>query len=129
MTNLEKKRRRLFESHADAKQRSLLSRTMSNATASASSPLSNGTIAAAAAAAAAAGTSPETPQVDMIGVLGTLLKSQTGEQVTNERMAHILLSNMHSLIKQGKLNQNQILQVRLQAVLDESYPHILANSS
>jgi len=100
---------------------------MSNATASASSPLSNGTIAAAAAAAA--GSSSEAPHVDMIGVLGTLLKSQTGEQVSNERMAHILLSNMHSLIKQGKLNQNQILQVRFQAAPDESYPHILATNS
>ena len=90
---------------------------MSNATAGASSPLSNGTIAAAAAAAAAAGSSSEAPQVDMIGVLGTLLKSQTGEQVSNERMAHILLSNMHSLIKQGKLNQNQILQVRFASCL------------
>jgi transcription initiation factor TFIID subunit 12 len=47
----------------------------------------------------------------MIGVLGNLLKTQTGEQLSNERMAQILLSNMATLVKQGKLNQNQIMQV------------------
>lgn len=61
---------------------------------------------------ASSGTAPvDPPAVDMIGVLGNLLKSQTGEQVSNERMAQILLSNMTTLVKQGKLNQSQILQV------------------
>ncbi|KAG6868765.1 hypothetical protein C0993_011034 [Termitomyces sp. T159_Od127] len=48
----------------------------------------------------------------MIGVLGNLLKSHTGEQVSNERMAQILLSNMATLVKQGKLNQSQIMQLK-----------------
>ncbi|KAG6841844.1 hypothetical protein C0991_006251 [Blastosporella zonata] len=59
-------------------------------------------------AAASTSTTPapaaETPAVDMIGVLGNLLKNHTGEQVSNERMAQILLSNMATLVKQGKLN-------------------------
>ncbi|KAF8076730.1 transcription initiation factor TFIID subunit A-domain-containing protein [Lyophyllum atratum] len=64
----------------------------------------NGAASTSAAAAA------DAPAVDMIGVLGNLLKSHTGEQVSNERMAQILLSNMATLVKQGKLNQGQILQ-------------------
>lgn len=78
----------------------------------------NNTINAAASSSAtpavAATPAPATegpPPVDMIGVLGNLLKSQTGEQLSNERMAQILLSNMATLVKQGKLNQNQIMQV------------------
>ena len=47
----------------------------------------------------------------MIGVLGTLLKNQTGESVSNERVAQLLLANMATLVKQGKLTQQQILQV------------------
>ncbi|KAF9462074.1 transcription initiation factor TFIID subunit A-domain-containing protein [Collybia nuda] len=72
-----------------------------NATASSST-----TPAAAATPASGEGA----PAVDMIGVLGNLLKTQTGEQLSNERMAQILLSNMATLVKQGKLNQNQIMQ-------------------
>jgi transcription initiation factor TFIID subunit 12 len=70
-------------------------------------------IAGPSNALAGSSTQPQPDQpVDMIGVLGNLLKSQTGEQVSNERMAQILLANMTSLVKQGKLNQSQILQVR-----------------
>ncbi|KAG6861860.1 hypothetical protein C0995_011157 [Termitomyces sp. Mi166 len=67
---------------------------------------------AAASTSAAPTTTEQQPQptVDMIGVLGNLLKSHTGEQVSNERMAQILLSNMATLVKQGKLNQAQIMQ-------------------
>ncbi|KAG5639673.1 hypothetical protein H0H81_005856 [Sphagnurus paluster] len=65
------------------------------------------------AAAGPSTTAPvEQPAVDMIGVLGNLLKNHTGEQVSNERMAQILLSNMATLVKQGKLNQAQILQLK-----------------
>lgn len=67
--------------------------------------------AAPVAAATPAPAAEGPPPVDMIGVLGNLLKSQTGEQLSNERMAQILLSNMATLVKQGKLNQNQIMQV------------------
>ncbi|KAH0587961.1 hypothetical protein H2248_006706 [Termitomyces sp. 'cryptogamus'] len=68
-------------------------------------------------AAASTSTTPTTteqpqPTVDMIGVLGNLLKTHTGEQVSNERMAQILLSNMATLVKQGKLNQAQIMQLK-----------------
>lgn len=72
---------------------------------------STNTAASGNTAATNATVPTDPPAVDMIGVLGNLLKSQTGEQVSNERMAQILLSNMTTLVKQGKLNQNQILQV------------------
>lgn len=48
---------------------------------------------------------------DIVGALGNLLKSHTGEIVSNERISHLLLSNMETLVKQGKLTQTQILQV------------------
>ncbi|GLB34131.1 putative transcription initiation factor TFIID subunit A [Lyophyllum shimeji] len=88
---------------------------MDNASASTSASAANAN--AAAAAGTSAGTSAsagaaDAPAVDMIGVLGNLLKTHTGEQVSNERMAQILLSNMATLVKQGKLNQNQILQLK-----------------
>jgi transcription initiation factor TFIID subunit 12 len=62
-----------------------------------------------AATSAQAAPSPA-PNVDMVGVLGNLLKSHVGE-VSNERMAQILIQNMTTLVQQGKLNQNQLLQV------------------
>lgn len=48
---------------------------------------------------------------DMIGILGSLLKNQTGEPQSNERLAHLLYTNMNSLVKQGKISQNQIVEV------------------
>ena len=48
---------------------------------------------------------------DVIGVLGALLKNQTGESISNERVAQLVLANMATLVKQGKLTQQQILQV------------------
>ncbi|TFK43811.1 transcription initiation factor TFIID subunit A-domain-containing protein [Crucibulum laeve] len=53
---------------------------------------------------------PENSEV--ISVLGSLLKSQTGEQMTPERISTLLLSNMQNLVKQGKLTQQQILQLK-----------------
>ncbi|KAF9073739.1 transcription initiation factor TFIID subunit A-domain-containing protein [Rhodocollybia butyracea] len=58
---------------------------------------------------------PSTPSrgpADLVGVLGSLLKVQTGEQMSNERISHLLLANMEALIKQGKLTQTQILQLK-----------------
>lgn len=49
---------------------------------------------------------------DVIGVLGNLLKSHTGEPMSNERVAQLLLSNMANLVRQGKLTQQQILQLK-----------------
>ncbi|KAF5387747.1 hypothetical protein D9615_000685 [Tricholomella constricta] len=77
-----------------------------NATSTSTNGATNAVASTSAAAAGESGT------VDMIGVLGNLLKNHTGEQVSNERMAQILLSNMATLVKQGKLNQAQILQLK-----------------
>ncbi|KAL0580715.1 Transcription initiation factor TFIID subunit 12 [Marasmius crinis-equi] len=51
-------------------------------------------------------------QGNMIEVLHNLLRSQTGEQMSNHKVAHLLLSNMETLIKQGKLNPAQIAQLK-----------------
>ena len=48
---------------------------------------------------------------DMMNILQSLMKGQTGEVMSHERMAQVLVTNMSTLVKQGKLNQNQILQV------------------
>ncbi|KAK1223340.1 Transcription initiation factor TFIID subunit 12 [Marasmius sp. AFHP31] len=49
---------------------------------------------------------------NMIEVLHNLLRTQTGEQMSNHRVAHLLLSNMETLVKQGKLNPAQIQQLK-----------------
>jgi transcription initiation factor TFIID subunit 12 len=61
--------------------------------------------------------STQTPQQsnNIIAALTSVFKSATGEQVHNDRIASLLLQNMPQLTelaKQGKLNQNQIMQVR-----------------
>ncbi|ESK95135.1 transcription initiation factor tfiid subunit 12 [Moniliophthora roreri MCA 2997] len=57
--------------------------------------------------------SPATPNgTNMIDVLQNLLKNQTGEQMSNEKVAQLLISNMSTLIKAGKLNETQILQLK-----------------
>lgn len=76
--------------------------------------MDNGTNNAAASTSTGTSTSAQAASspvsVDMVGVLGNLLKSQVGE-VSNERMAQILLQNMANLVQQGKLSQSQLLQV------------------
>ncbi|PFH49238.1 hypothetical protein AMATHDRAFT_148081 [Amanita thiersii Skay4041] len=49
---------------------------------------------------------------DIVGVLGNLLKNQTGEPVSNEKVAQLLLANMANLVRQGKLTQAQIMQLK-----------------
>ncbi|THV08246.1 hypothetical protein K435DRAFT_832790 [Dendrothele bispora CBS 962.96] len=49
---------------------------------------------------------------NMIDVLGSLLKNQTGEQMSNEKMAQLLITNMATLVQQGKLTQTQIYQLK-----------------
>lgn len=75
--------------------------------------MDNGTNSAAASTSTGTSTSTQAASspvsVDMVGVLGNLLKSQVGE-VSNERMAQILLQNMANLVQQGKLSQSQLLQ-------------------
>ncbi|KAJ3855188.1 transcription initiation factor TFIID subunit A-domain-containing protein [Lentinula lateritia] len=64
---------------------------------------------------------------DIVGALGNLLKSHTGEIVSNERISHLLLSNMETLVKQGKLTQTQILQLKVFA--DKHKPNASANGA
>ncbi|KAL0059869.1 Transcription initiation factor TFIID subunit 12 [Marasmius tenuissimus] len=66
-----------------------------------------------------AAASSSTPQAqangnggNMIEVLHNLLRTQTGEQMSNHKVAHLLLSNMETLVKQGKLNPTQIQQAQ-----------------
>ena len=77
---------------------------MDNSTGNATASTSTGAGSSAQVAPSAAS------NMDMVGVLGNLLKSHVGE-VSNERMAQILIQNMTTLVQQGKLNQNQLLQV------------------
>jgi transcription initiation factor TFIID subunit 12 len=76
----------------------------------------NGSTNAVASSSNAQAASSAAPNVDMVGVLGNLLKSHVGD-VSNERMAQILIQNMTALVQQGKLNQNQLLQVEHPRIL------------
>ncbi|KAF9266326.1 hypothetical protein L218DRAFT_897417 [Marasmius fiardii PR-910] len=64
---------------------------------------------------------------NMIEVLHNLLRSQTGEQLSNEKMAGLLLHNMETLIKNGKLNPQQIQQLKKFA--EQHRPNTGASSS
>jgi transcription initiation factor TFIID subunit 12 len=68
----------------------------------------------AAAGQSTAGNAPEAPAGghDVIKALGHILKSQTGEPMTNEKISNLLIQNMASLVQQGKLTQNQIMQLK-----------------
>ncbi|KAF9057880.1 transcription initiation factor TFIID subunit A-domain-containing protein [Panaeolus papilionaceus] len=76
--------------------------------------------AAAGPSSSTAAQQPSTPtstaaasdSTDVIRALGNLLKSQTGETHTNERISSILLSNMANLVQQGKLTQKQIIALK-----------------
>ncbi len=51
---------------------------------------------------------------NIITALGAAFKSQTGDPLPGEKIAQLLLQNMSQLgelCKQGKLNQQQIMQV------------------
>lgn len=68
----------------------------------------------AAAGPSTAANPPETPAAgghEVIKALGHILKSQTGEPMTNEKISNLLIQNMASLVQQGKLTQAQIMQV------------------
>lgn len=65
---------------------------------------------------------PTTPNGNGIGAgniitaLGAAFKSQTGDPLSGEKIAQLLLQNMNQLgelAKQGKLNHQQIMQVRV----------------
>ena len=62
---------------------------------------------------AANGSSANTANI--ITALGNAFKDPSGASMTNDRLAAVLLQNMsqlNDLAKQGKLNQQQIMQVR-----------------
>ncbi|KAJ3759579.1 transcription initiation factor TFIID subunit A-domain-containing protein [Lentinula raphanica] len=71
---------------------------------------------------------PARPPQDIVSVLGNLLKTQIGEPISNERMSHLLLSNMETLVKQGKLTQSQILQ-QLKVFADKHKTNTAANGA
>ncbi|KAF9480674.1 hypothetical protein BDN70DRAFT_856379 [Pholiota conissans] len=56
--------------------------------------------------------SPAGAQNDMIKALGNIVKSQTGEPISNEKISQLLLANMATLVQQGKLTQKQIIQLK-----------------
>ncbi|KAF8204654.1 transcription initiation factor TFIID subunit A-domain-containing protein [Pholiota molesta] len=56
--------------------------------------------------------SPAVAQNDMIKALGNIVKSQTGEPISNEKISQLLLANMATLVQQGKLTQKQIIQLK-----------------
>ena len=56
-----------------------------------------------------------TNATNIITALGAAFKNQTGDPLSGEKIAQLLLQNMPQLgelCKQGKLNQAQIMQVR-----------------
>jgi transcription initiation factor TFIID subunit 12 len=58
----------------------------------------------------------------IITALGSAFKSQTGEPLSGDKIAQLLLQNMPQLgelAKQGKLNQQQIMQVHYRRVSSE----------
>lgn len=59
---------------------------------------------------------PSANAASIITALGNAFKSQTGDPMSGDKIAQLLIANMGQLgelAKQGKLNQSQILQVRL----------------
>ncbi|PPQ79498.1 hypothetical protein CVT25_003380 [Psilocybe cyanescens] len=55
---------------------------------------------------------PDQQSADVIKALGNIIKTQTGEPITNERISTLLLQNMAQLVQQGKLTQRQIIQLK-----------------
>ncbi|KIY73833.1 hypothetical protein CYLTODRAFT_416488 [Cylindrobasidium torrendii FP15055 ss-10] len=48
----------------------------------------------------------------MIGMLSKLLQQQTGQDVSDHNVAQLLINNMTTLVQQGKLTQEQIIQLK-----------------
>ena len=68
-----------------------------------------------AATTPAASGQPSSAQANIITALGNAFKTQNGEPITNERIAQLLAQNMGQLgelARQGKLNTQQVQQVR-----------------
>ncbi|KAF4567354.1 Transcription initiation factor TFIID subunit 12 [Pleurotus pulmonarius] len=70
--------------------------------------------------------------INIVHALSSLLKNKTGETVANEQITQALISNMsylHELAKNGKLDQNQILQLKAYADQNRVKPPAAATSS
>ncbi|KAK7469150.1 Transcription initiation factor TFIID subunit 12 [Stygiomarasmius scandens] len=67
---------------------------------------------AAAGPSASASGSNGTPPPNIIDILSNLIKTHTGEQMSNEQIAHLLIINMDTLEQQGKLTQTQIQELK-----------------
>lgn len=66
---------------------------------------------AASSSGQQAGPNSQEATNNVIRAIGNILKSQTGEQLSNEKISNLLLANMTTLVQQGKLSQSQIIQV------------------
>ncbi|PBK69960.1 hypothetical protein ARMSODRAFT_956784 [Armillaria solidipes] len=60
----------------------------------------------------------------VIDVLNSLLKAQTGQEVSDQNVAQLLISNMTTLVQQGKLSQQQILQLKRYADQHKNNPAV-----
>ncbi|KAK0190634.1 transcription initiation factor TFIID subunit A-domain-containing protein [Armillaria mellea] len=64
----------------------------------------------------------------VIDVLNSLLKAQTGQEVSDQNVAQLLISNMTTLVQQGKLSQQQILQLKRYADQHKNNPAVPAST-
>ncbi|KAJ8696062.1 Transcription initiation factor TFIID subunit 12 [Pleurotus ostreatus] len=92
---------------------------------------------AASSPAPSTSAQPTQPQINtanainIVNALSSLLKNKTGETVANEQITQALISNMsylHELAKNGKLDQNQILQLKAYADQNRVKPPAAATS-
>ncbi|KAF7428016.1 Transcription initiation factor TFIID subunit 12 [Pleurotus ostreatus] len=93
---------------------------------------------AASSPAPSTSAQPTQPQINtanainIVNALSSLLKNKTGETVANEQITQALISNMsylHELAKNGKLDQNQILQLKAYADQNRVKPPAAATSA
>ncbi|CAA7260128.1 unnamed protein product [Cyclocybe aegerita] len=74
--------------------------------------MSESTNAAAGPSTGAATGAASSPASDVIKALGNMIKSQTGETYSTERISTFLMQNMQALMNQGKLTQQQIASLK-----------------
>lgn len=68
--------------------------------------------AAASTSTAQAQAANQPPSADVASIIGQLMKQQFGDNISIEKIAHVLRQNMDHFAKQGKLTPAQIQQVR-----------------
>ena len=69
------------------------------------------TASSSSAPAQQAGLTSNEATNNVIRAIGNIIKAQTGEPLSNEKISSLLLANMTTLVQQGKLTQSQIIQV------------------